>query len=341
MARSQSGCISVNGRLFAPNQAKVSALDAGFLLGDGLFESLRAGGGCAYLLDRHLARLHDAARGLEFARMPSAEEMTEQVGKTLERAELQDAYLRITVTRGSGSVALSAPNGPPTVVIAALPAPPRLDPNAGIAVALLGPPGERAPRAKSTSRQSAVLAKRRANRSGGEEGIYVSGRGHVLEGTSSNVFATLDGALITPPAEDCLPGITRGRLIELAREEGLDVREAPLTHQHLLGADEAFVTNAVQGLRAVRSIDGHPVGVGAEGGLFAQEGGVLAQQGGVFAKLLALYEDDRAGIGLDDRAGTDAGDRAGTGAGDRAEIARGERAGTGAGARPRARNLAR
>jgi branched-subunit amino acid aminotransferase/4-amino-4-deoxychorismate lyase len=284
----------VNGRLFAPREATVSALDAGFLLGDGLFESLRAGNGCAYLLDRHLARLHDAARDLEFARMPSTEEMAEQVGETLERAELEEAYLRITVTRGSGALALAPPDGPPTVVIAALPAPPRLDPKVGMAVALLGPAGERGPKAKSTSRQSAVLAKRRAQRAGGDEGIYVSGRGHVLEGTSSNVFAAIDGALITPPAEDCLPGITRGRLIELARQEGLDVREAPLTSERLLGADEAFVTNAVQGLRAIRSIDGHAIGA---------KRGVFAHEGGVFAKLLALYEADRAATGAGDRAG--------------------------------------
>lgn len=302
MARSQSGCICVNGRLFAAREATVSALDAGFLLGDGLFESLRADNGFAYLLDRHLARLRDAARDLEFARMPSVEEMAEQVGETLERAELQDAYLRITVTRGSGEVALAPPSGPPTVVIAALPAPPRLDPNVGMAVALLGPPGERGPKAKSTSRQSAVLAKRRAQKAGGDEGIYVSGCGHVLEGTSSNVFAVREGCLITPPAEDCLPGITRGRLIELARREGLDVREASLTSERLLSSDEAFVTNAVQGLRAIGSVDGRPVGgkglvFGHKQGLFAQEGGVCGNKGGVFARLLALYEADRVRAG--------------------------------------------
>jgi branched-chain amino acid aminotransferase len=285
MARSQSGCICVNGRLFAAREATVSALDAGFLLGDGLFESLRANNGFAYLLDRHLARLHDAARDLEFARMPSVEEMAEQVGETLERAELQDAYLRITVTRGSGAVALAPPSGPPTVVIAALPAPPRLDPKVGMAVALLGPPGERGPKAKSTSRQSAVLAKRRAQKAGGDEGIYVSGCGHVLEGTSSNVFAVREGCLITPPAEDCLPGITRGRLIELARKSGLEVQEAPLTLEKLLGADQALMTNAVQGLRAIRSIDGDAIGA---------KGGVFTTEGGVFARLLALYEADRA-----------------------------------------------
>lgn len=277
----------MNGRLFAPHEATVSALDAGFLLGDGLFESLRADDGAAYLLDRHLARLHAAARDLEFAEMPSPATVAEQVGRTLECAALQDAYLRITVTRGQSAAALTPPRGAPTVVIAALPAPPRPDVAAGMAARLIGPPAERGPKAKSTSRQPAVLARRKVERAGADEGIYVSKRGRVLEGTSSNVFTVREGCLITPPAEDCLPGITRGRLIELAREDGLDVREAPLTVEELLGAEQALATNAVQGLRAIRSIDGHPVGVDAKGGVFAHEGGV-------FARLLALYEADRA-----------------------------------------------
>lgn len=285
----------MDGRLLAPQEATVSALDAGFLLGDGLFESLRAGDGVAYLLDRHLERLHAAALDLEFADVPAPEVIAEQVRETLACAALQDAYLRITVTRGQSAAALAPPSGAPTLVIAALPAPPRGDAAAGIAAILIGPPAERGPKAKSTSRQPAVLARRRAQRAGASEGIYVSKRGRVLEGTSSNVFAVHEGRLITPPAEDCLPGITRGRLIELAREDGLDVSEVPLTVEELLGADEALATNAVQGLRAIRSIDGHPVGAGAKGGVFAREGGV-------FARLLTLYETDRAVMGAGDRA---------------------------------------
>lgn len=302
MAAAQPGCICVDGRLLAPHEATVSALDAGFLLGDGLFESLRASGGVPYLLDRHLARLYGAARELEFACMPSHDALSELVHETLESAALEDAYVRVTVTRGRGVTALAAPNGPPTVVIAALPAPPRPNRDGGIAAALIDAPCERALKAKSTSRQSAVLARRKAALAGAEEGIYVSERGRVLEGSSANVFVVSGGRVLTPPVEDCLPGITRRRLIELAQDDGLDALEVPLSVEELLAADEVFVTNAVQGLRAIRTIDGQAVGIGGKGGVFGKERVLTGKEKegvferGVFARLSALYEADRAAV---------------------------------------------
>lgn len=281
MSSPQAGCVSVNGRLTEPGDAVVPALDAGFLLGDGLFESLRARDGTPYLLDRHLARLFSAAAEMEFENMPSAEALAEQVHRTLERAALADAYVRVTLTRGSGATALALSSPTPTVVIAALPAPARAD--AGIRATLLGPPSEIGPEAKSTSRQQAVLARRRVERRGAGEGLYVAEDGHVLEGVSSNVFAVSDGRLLTPPAEHCLPGITRARLLELAADAGLRALQAPLELDVLVGADEAFVTNAVQGLRSLRAIDG------------AQIGKPSAE--GVFARMARLYEADRrAGV---------------------------------------------
>jgi branched-subunit amino acid aminotransferase/4-amino-4-deoxychorismate lyase len=282
----QAGCICVDGRFFAPYEASVSALDTGFLLGDGLFESLRASGGVPYLLDRHLERLFSAAADFEFANMPPRETVAERVALTLERAALADAYVRVTVTRGSAPGALGPPPGPPTVVIAALPAPPRPGAGVGIEATLLGPVGERGAKAKSTSRQQAVLARRRVERLGAGEGLYVSRDGHVLEGVSSNVFVVREGTLLTPPADECLPGITRARLLELAREAGMGVAETPVEVGALMSAEEVFVTNAVQGPRPVGAIDGATVGA--------------ASPDGVFARLLALYEADRAGAGITD-----------------------------------------
>jgi len=285
MASPREGCVCVDGRLLAPQAATVSALDAGFLLGDGLFESLRASSGVSYLLDRHLARLYAGAEQVGFEGMLTREELIGMVQATLDRADLQDAYLRITVTRGRGGAPPAQPSGSPTVVIAALPAPPPPDPADGIAVATIGPAPLHGPKAKSTSRQAAVLARGRAERSGAAEGLYVSGHGRVLEGTSSNVFAVCGGRLLTPPAEDCLPGVTRGRLLELAREDGLQVVEAPLDLAVLTSADEAFLTNAVQGLRAIEMIDGQP--------LVTRQGGLFGSKGGVFDRLSILYEEDR------------------------------------------------
>jgi branched-chain amino acid aminotransferase len=279
MAAARSGCVCVDGRLLAPYEATVSAMDAGFLLGDGLFESLRASGGVPYLLDRHLERLYRAAAEMGFEEMPEREAVIERVQATLDRAALEDAYLRVTVTRGRAAGALAPASGAPTVVIAALPAPPRRAAAEGIEVALIGPPAERGAMAKSTSRQAAVLARRAVDRAGADEGIYVCEQERVLEGVSSNVFVLQGGVLLTPPVEDCLPGITRGRLLELAPECGVEAVQAPLTVKCLLSAEQAFVTNAVQGLRAIRAVDGRPVGAG---------GGAAA-----FAALAARYDADR------------------------------------------------
>ncbi len=281
MSLAQAGCICVNGRLCKPAQATVSALDAGFLLGDGLFESLRATGGAPYLLERHLRRLFAAAAALEFTGMPSPGAIAEQVLRTLRRAALPDAYVRVTVTRGTGGVGLAPPPGAPTVVIAALPAQPLALADTAIAAVLLRGRRERRAAAKSTSWQPAIMARRRVEGRGADEGLYVSVRGNVLEGVASNVFAVDGNRLLTPLARHCLPGITRGRLLELARAHGLEVLEAPLPLDVLMRAQEVFVTNAVQGLRPVATVDGAAIG--------------RQDPGGVFETLRRLYARDRAG----------------------------------------------
>ncbi len=274
----KAGCVCVDGRLSAPGDARVSALDAGLLLGDGVFESLRAVGGVPYLLERHLDRLLAGARRLGFTGLPAAGELFAQVARTLARADLPDAYVRVTVTRGSSVQALAPPRGPATTIVAALPAPPRS--GEPLRVRLLGAAPAAGVRAKSTSRQHAVVARMSVEREGADEGLYVSADGSVLEGISSNLFVCVGGRLLTPPVEQCLPGITRARLLELARAAGMTAVERPLTVEELLGAEAAFLTNAVQGPRAICAVDGHAVG--------------NDDRGELYRTLRELYECDRA-----------------------------------------------
>jgi branched-chain amino acid aminotransferase len=279
MSHSGPGCVCVNGLFFEPGEATVSVFDAGFLLGDGLFESLRAMDGVPYLLDRHLARLYSAAAEFEFMRMPRHETVTEQVYRTLQRSSLSDAYVRVTITRGTGGVGLAPPASQPTVVIAVLPAPARMGADDSIDATLLQWPRARRATAKSTSWQQTVLARRRVDHLGADEGLYVSESGHVLEGVASNFFAVEGERLVTPCASECLPGIARARVLELARGAGVLAVESPLEVEALMHADEVFVTNAVQGPRAVRTVDGTPIG--------------RKDSDGVFITLLRLYEEDR------------------------------------------------
>jgi branched-subunit amino acid aminotransferase/4-amino-4-deoxychorismate lyase len=281
---SAAGCVCVNGRFSAPGDAVVSALDTGFLLGDGLFESLRARKGVPYLLDRHLARLLSAAAAIELSGLPPVTALEEQVLETLARAALADAYVRITVTRGLGGPGLLAGAGPPTVVVAVLPVPSRARASKGIRVALLERDVEaRAVAAKSTSWQKAVLDRRLVSRRDADEGIYVAADGRVLEGVSSNVFAVVGERLLTPPVRDCLPGITRARLLELAPHVGATVSETRIELEQLLRAEQVFVTNAVQGLRSVETIAGTAIGG-------------RNSSTGVFAALRRRYEEDRSAV---------------------------------------------
>ena len=171
--------------------------------------------------------------------MPSPDAIAEQVLRTLRRAALPDAYVRVTVTRGTGGVGLAPPGGAPTVVVAALPARPLAPADSGIAAALL-----RERRGAAGGGQEYELAAGRRGQAqrrrlrGRARALYVSASGNVLEGVASNVFAVIDdGRLLTPPVRHCLPGITRGRLLELARAHGLEVLEAPLPLDALMQAE--------------------------------------------------------------------------------------------------------
>jgi len=273
-----AGCVCVNGRFSTPGAATVSALDAGFLLGDGVFESLRAFGGVPYLLDRHLARLQESAAALGFPALPPSPFLAAEVQGTLRRSGLEEAYLRVTVSRGRGGIGLASGGGSPTRVIAALPLPARPDAGRAVDAVSIPCPAERSePGLKSTSWQFAVMARRRVEESGAGEGLYVSPAGDVLEGISSNLFLVEGGTLWTPPRSHCLPGVTRSRIVELAADLGVACREAALGRERLLAAEEAFLTNAVQGIRPLGSLDGEPLRGGP---------------GGVREALARLHEED-------------------------------------------------
>lgn len=276
----EDGCVCVNGRFSSPSEATISAFDVGFLLGDGLFESLRASNGIPYLLDRHLRRFSFAADTLGFTRTPDLGWLEEIVYETLRRSGLSEAHVRITLSRGQGGNGLAKPEGPPTTVVSVLPIATLENP--GKAISALSLPwlgGSCTVAVKSTSWQHSVLAGRRVAASGATEGIYIRDGRWVREGVSSNVFVLERGTLLTPPAEECLAGVTRSRVLELAASAGIPTRENMLDLASLMRAELVFVTNAVQGLRLLASLDGKALGGGC-----GEES---------FAELCGLYRGDR------------------------------------------------
>ncbi len=270
------GLVCINGEFCAPGHARVAASDHGFLYGDGAFESLRTYGGRPFRLDRHLDRLKQALEALAFAEVLEVERLRNQVVETLRRSGLEEAALRITVTRGSNPEGFEPVGcGPATTVVSARPLKTRAaaDYQKGISATLLEghpvvqwPP----PWVKSTSYQRTVLARLEVQRRGAGEGLFVTPEGEVTEGTIANVFAVRGRLLQTPPPTVCLPGITRAEVIEQAREFGYSVEEGVLTPKALRTADELFVTSSISGLVPVVRLEQAPVGAGIPGPVWEQ-----------------------------------------------------------------------
>ncbi len=270
-ADNETGCIYVNGRFCRPSEAHISVLDHGLLYGDGLFETLRTYGGVPFRLSEHLRRLGAGLDALGLRGAPPSAQLEQLVRETFRRSGLADAYLRLTLTRGVGKRGLD-PSGcdSPTVIIAALPLrtyPEALYREGAQATILWARPAASLPppTVKSTSYQHVVLARAELSRRRVSEGFFLDESGRIIEGTVSNVFAVSGREVTTPPAECCLPGITRAAVLELLAAHGLSAREGPIERAALLSADEVFITSSLMELLPIVRIDGHVVGGGVPG----------------------------------------------------------------------------
>ncbi|SFT28431.1 aminotransferase class IV [Paenibacillus sp. BC26] len=287
--------IGWNGSIKLQEEAVISVYDHGFLYGMGLFETFRTyGGGKPYLPERHLARLSAGCESIGIKYKPDQSELTNWLRKLMAANELEEAYVRLTVTAGEGVLGL--PTGDyeePNVLllVKALPAPNEALYRNGRELALLRtrrntPEGE--VRLKSLHYMNNIIAKRElaatAGIAPGAEGLMLTREGWLSEGIVSNLFFARAGQVFTPAIETgILPGITRQRVIELAREAGLAVEEGFYTWTELLEAEEVWVTNSIQELvpvSALRDEEGRRTEVGS------------GQAGSMALKLLAAYRED-------------------------------------------------
>lgn len=253
----------LNGRLVPADEARVSVLDRGFLLGDALFETMRAYGGRVFRLAEHLERL---ARSAERIGLPLPGGLADAVRQTLETNGLADAAVRLTVTRGPGT-GLTPPDDPePTVVIAVRP--PSKPPAAVRAKLARGRVNEQATTAglKRPAYLDAVVEMAAARAAGCDDVLFLDTAGHLAEGAYSNLFVVARGTLRTPPPTcGILPGITRAAVLEIAAEEGRDATEEALDPAVLDLAEEAFLTSSLREIVPLVSVDGRPVGRGEPG----------------------------------------------------------------------------
>lgn len=266
----------VNGKLVSEKSAKVSVLDRGLLLGEGIFETMRAYSGQVFGISRHLRRLQRGAEALGL-RLPSASELRSATSELLKANKLESARVRMTITSGPGGPGIiTPPDIEPTVVILAHPLelPNERIYRHGIRGVIL--PIRKFASAplvgiKSISYGENLAGRRMAADAGGDEGIFLNHLGDLCEGTASNVFLYRYGELLTPDLESgCLPGITREVVLEVALGEGLKVRETAVSPIDLAQAEEAFLTSSTRELMPLVEIDGLPIGSGTPGPVTAR-----------------------------------------------------------------------
>lgn len=247
--------IWLDGTLRDADDAKVSVLDHGLTVGDGVFETLKAQDGTPFALTRHLERLTRSARGLGLPD-PDLDEVRRACAAVLEANPMPLGRLRITYTGGLSPLGSDRGETGPTLVVAVGETARRPDTTAVITVPWVR--NERSPLAglKTTSYAENVVALARANRAGASEALFANTVGQLCEGTGSNVFVVLDGELHTPPlASGCLAGITRALIIDWA-----GAKETDLPFEALEQAEEIFVTSSLRDAQAVLRIDDRDLG---------------------------------------------------------------------------------
>ena len=257
-----------DGRLCPAQEVFIDPADRGLLLGDGLFETMRASRGNVPLLHLHAARLAASAEELGIPLLHDLAELHRAAREVLAGTGLTDGAVRLTLTRGAGPRGLLPPEPcRPMLLLRALPMA-GSGPAPANAVTAAIPRNERSPlsRMKTLGCLDQILCLRAALAAGGNEAILLNTRGDLACATSANLFLVKDGTLCTPDlASGVLPGITRARLMA-----ALPVEERPLRRDELLAADEAFLTNSLTGVRPLLSLDGQPIGTGQPGPVTAR-----------------------------------------------------------------------
>ena len=265
--------IFLNDRFVTREQAVVSVFDHGFLYGDGVYETLRSYGRRVFMLHKHLARLERSASLIDLEIPIPGKDWPGLLQEALERNSLEDAYLRITVSRGEGEIGLDPMLCPrPTVVIVAKPLPqypPQLF-DRGVSLALVSVrrnlSSALSPQIKSLNFLNNILAKQEADRAGAFDAVMLNAEGFVTECSTSNLFFVHNGRLCTPSTEaGILDGITREIILLLAGEQAIPLEQGLYTPAVLRGAQECFLTNTTMEVMPVCEIDASPVGSGLPG----------------------------------------------------------------------------
>ncbi|WP_320040332.1 aminotransferase class IV [uncultured Desulfobacter sp.] len=256
--------VYVDGKFVTWDKAVIPVDDLAVLRGYAVCDIVRTIGGHPYCIDAHIDRLLSSVTKIGLTPAWTKEEIKQIVFKVLERnADMDEANIRILVTGGSSPDFFSPADHPRLIVLATdIPALPDHWYTKGVKVITFFQ--QRVlPDAKATNYIPAVLALKEAKAQGAVEALYMTRDNMVLEGTTSNLFAMVDGTLVTPQ-KGVLGGITRKTVIELGKKL-FPVSEHDLSLDTLLSASEVFITGTNKGIVPVIQVDDHVIGTGMPG----------------------------------------------------------------------------
>jgi len=260
--------VYIDGEYYPKSQAKISVFDHGLLYGDGVFEGIRAYKGVVFKLREHIDRLYNSAKAIMLDMPLVKEEMINAVLESLRKNNMQDAYIRLIVTRGVGDLGLDPRKcQKPTVIIIADHI--RLYSSEakerGIKAMIVwvrrNPVDTASHEIKSLNYLNSVLGKIEANIAGFDEAICLDKNGYVSEGVGENLFIVKNGKILTPPSSTgLLAGITREVIMKLAEKLGYTVVERNITPADLFSADEAFFTGTAAEITPIAEVNRRVIG---------------------------------------------------------------------------------
>ena len=274
--RNSEVIISINGELLHRSEAKVSVFDAGFLLGDGVWESFRLHNGHLIFIDEHIERLFHGAETISMDIGKSKEEILSEIHRVIDANKMfDDVHVRLIVSRGLKPTPYQAPwviSSPPTIVIIPEYKKANVDrARAGITLVsvstIRGGQNIQDPRINSLSKHNCIAACIEAAELGGDEGLMLDPNGNVSTCNSTHFFVVRNGEVWTSTGEFCLDGITRRKVLDLCSANDIPAFERDFSLSDVRSADEAFVTGTFAGLTPVISFDGKAVGGGIRGPL--------------------------------------------------------------------------
>ncbi len=266
--------IYINGKFYNKENAKISVFDHGLLYGDGVFEGIRSYNRVVFKLKEHVDRLFESAHSIMLMIPFSKDKMINAVVETLKANGLDDAYIRLVVTRGEGDLGLDPRKckaGATVIIIAdKIALYPEKFYKEGLSIitvpTIRNLPEAVNPQIKSLNYLNNILAKIEATNAGSEEAIMLDSLGYVAECTGDNIFIVKNNHLYTPPqCMGSLRGITRDTVLEIAEKNKISAHEHVLTRHEVFISDECFLTGTAAEIIPVVKVDGRVIGTGKPG----------------------------------------------------------------------------